>query len=73
MVGSRPAISLTSMWIQNLFENPQSVVPTKTDYAMATVKGFLTLSQSAAGVAPVPFLPEAIGVALKIIEVCEVR
>jgi hypothetical protein len=73
MVGSRPAISLTSMWIQNLFENLQSVVPTKADYTMATVKEVLTLSQSAAGLAPVPFLQEAIGVALKIIQVCEVR
>jgi len=62
-----------SMWIQNLFENSQSVVPTKTDYTMATVKEVLTLSQSAAGVTPVPFLQEAIGVALKIIQVCEVR
>jgi len=73
MVGSHPAISLTSMWIQNLFEISQSDVPIKTDYAMATVKEVLTLSQSAAGVMPVPFLREAIGVALKIIQVCEVR
>jgi len=73
MVGSRPEISLTSMWIQDLFENSQSVVPTKKDYTMATVKEVLTLSQSAAGVTPVPFLQEVIGVALKIIEVCEVR
>ena len=73
MVGSRPEISLTSMWIQDLFENSQSVVPTKKDYTMATVKEVLTLSQSAAGVTPVHFLQEAIGVALKIIEVCEVR
>jgi len=61
------------MWIQNLFENSQSVVPTKTDYTIATVKEILTLSQSAAGVMPVPFLQESIGVALKIIQVCEVR
>jgi hypothetical protein len=54
-------------------ENSQSVVPTKTDYTMATVKEVLTLSQSAAAVTPVPFLQEAIGVALKIIQVCEVR
>jgi len=73
MVGSRPAISLTSMWTQNLFENSQSVVPTKKDYTMATVKEVLTLSQSAAAVIPIPFLQEAIGVALKIIQVCEVR
>ena len=72
-VGSRPVISLTSIWVQNLSENSQSVVPTKADYTMATVKEVLTLSQSAAGVTPVPFLQEAIGVALKIIQVCEVR
>ena len=73
MVDSRPIISLTSMWIQNLVENSQSVVPTKIDYAMATVKEVLTLSQSAAAVIPIPFLKEAIGAALMIIQVCEVR
>jgi hypothetical protein len=73
MVGSHPAISLTSTWIQKLSENPQRVVPTKTDYAMATVKEVLTLSQSATSVIPVPFLKEAISVALKIIQLCEVR
>ena len=56
----------------DLDENSQSVVPTKTDYAMATVKEVLTLAHSAAPVIPVPFLKEAIGVALKIIELCEV-
>ena len=40
---------------------------------MATVKEVLTLSQSAASVTPVPFLKEAISVALKIIQLCEVR
>ena len=40
---------------------------------MSTVKEVLTLAQSAASVIPVPFLKEAIGVALKIIQVCEVR
>ena len=65
--------SLTSMWIQKLSENSTTAVPTTKDYAMATVKEVLTLSQSAAGVMPVPFLQEAIGVALKIIQVCEVR
>jgi hypothetical protein len=73
MVGSGPAISLTSIWIQELSENSRSVVPTKADYAMATVKEVLSLAESAASVAPVPFLQEAIGVALKIIELCEVR
>ena len=65
MVCSRPEISLTAKWIQNL--------PTKTDYAITTVKEVLSLAQSAASVTPVPFLKEAIGVALKIIQVCEVR
>ena len=73
MVSSRPRISLTSIWIQLLAENSQRVVPTRTDYAMATVKEVLTLSQSAASVIPVPFLQEAIGLALKIIQLCEVR
>ena len=73
MVGSRLATSLTSIQIQNLSENSQSVVPSKTDYAMATVKEVLTLAQSAASVIPVPFLKEAIGVALKIIQLCDVR
>ena len=40
---------------------------------MATVKEVLTLAQSAASMIPVPFLKESIGVALKIIQVCEVR
>ena len=73
MVRSRPAISLTSIQIQKLSENSQSAVPTKTDYAVATVKEVLTLAQSAASVIPVPFLKEAIGVALKIIQLCDVR
>jgi len=73
MVGSRTGISLTSIWIQQLAENSQSVVPTKTNYAMATVKEVLTLAQSAASVVPVPFLKQAIEVALKIIQLCEVR
>ena len=73
MVGSRTAISLTSIWIQKLSEDSQSAVPTKTDYALATVKEVLTLAQSAASMIPVPFLKEAIGVALKIIQICQVR
>ena len=65
--------SLTFIWIQRLSKNSQSVVPTKTDYAVATVKEVLTLAQSAASVIPVPFLKETISVALKIIQLCEVR
>ena len=73
MVISRPTISLTSIWFQQLAEISQSAVPTKIDYAMATVKEVLTMAQSAASVIPVPFLKEAIVVALKIIQLCEVR
>ena len=73
MVRSRPAISLTSIWIQQLSKNSQSILPTKTDYAITTVKEVLTLSQTVASVIAVPFLSEAIKVALKIIQVCEVR
>ena len=40
---------------------------------MATVKEVLTLAQSAASMIPIPLLKESIGVALKIIQVCEVR
>ena len=73
MVISRPTISLTSILIQQFAENIQGVVPTKIDYAMATVKEVLTMAQSASSVIPVPFFKEAIGVALKIIQLCEVR
>ena len=72
MVRSRFAIFLTSTWIQQLAGNSQSVVPKKTDYAIATVKEVLTLAQSAASVVPVPLLKEVISVALKIIQLCEV-
>ena len=68
---------LTILWrpyrLRNYLKNSQSVAPTKIDYAMATVKEVLTMSQSAASVIPVPFLKEAINVALKIIQLCEVR
>jgi hypothetical protein len=58
--------------IQKLSENTRAVVPTTTQYIMATGKQALALLQSAASVIPVPLLQEAIGVAMKIIEVCEV-
>ena len=72
-VSSQPAISLTSICIQQSSEDSPSVVPTKTGYAMATVKEVLNLAQSASSVIPVPFLKDVIGVALKIIQACEVR
>ena len=59
--------------VHQLAGNSQSVVPKKTDYAIATVKEVLTLAQSTAPVIPVPFLKEVISVALKIIQLCEVR
>jgi hypothetical protein len=73
VVGSRPAIPLTDIGIQNLSENSQMTVPTTTDYITATGKEVLVVLRSAAEVIPVPLLQDAIGVALKIIEVCEVR
>ena len=63
-------LSNVHIWIQQLSQN---IVPTKADYAMATVKEVLTLAQSAASVIPIPFLKEAIVVALRIIQLCEVR
>ena len=54
-------------------ENPREVIPTTTKYIAATGKKVLTLLQSAATFIPVPLIQETIGVALKIIEVCEVR
>ena len=59
--------------IQKLPEDSQNIVPTKTEIAISTVKEVLTMSQTVASVISVPFLSEAIDVALKIIEVCEVR
>ena len=54
-------------------EKPRDVIPTTTKYITATGKQALMLLQSAATLIPVPLIQEAIGVALKIIEVCEVR
>jgi hypothetical protein len=54
-------------------ENPREVIPTTTKYVTATGKQALMLLKSAATLIPVPLIQEAIGVALKIIEVCEVR
>ena len=59
--------------IQKLSENTQAVVPTTKQYIMATGKQALALLQTAARVIPVPLLQDAIGIAMKIIEVCEVR
>ena len=73
MVGSRPAIFLTSLWIQQLAEISRSVVPTKTNNAMACMKEILTLAQSAAPVIPAPILKEAIEVTLKICQLSNVR
>ena len=68
-----PAISLTRILIQKLSENPREVVPSTTKYITATGKQTLMLLQSAATLIPVPAIKEVIGVALKIIEICEVR
>ena len=69
-IDSYPANSLTH--IQKSSENPREVVPT-TKYITSSEKPILVFFPSAAALEPIPLLQEAIGVALKIIEVCEVR
>ena len=71
-IDSYPSISLTQIWIQESSDNPREVIPTTTQYIKATGKQALTLLQTAAPFIPVPLIKEAVGVALKIIEVCEV-
>ena len=73
MISSRPPIPLTNIGIQELSEISRTAVPTTTDYITATGKEVLIVLESAARVIPVPLLQDAIGVALKIIQVCEVR
>lgn len=64
--------SLMDIWIQKLSENSQMVVPV-TEYDMASVKAVLTMSQSVAGFMPVSlWMQDSNGVALSIIELCEV-
>ena len=59
--------------IQKLSENnTREVVPPTAKYITATGKQGLILLQSAATVIPVPLIQEAIKVAIRIIEVCEV-
>ena len=65
--------TLTRICLQALFENTRTVVPTTKEYIMATGKQALALLESAASAIPVPLLQDAIGIAIKIIEVCEVR
>ena len=68
-----PAISLTHIWIQNSSENSQEIIPSTAQYIMATGKETLKVLHSAAAFIPVPLIREAIGVALKVMEVCEER
>jgi hypothetical protein len=56
-----------------LSEKPREVIPTTKTYIAASGKQALMLLQSAAALIPVPLIKEAIGVALNIIQVCEVR
>ena len=69
---SHPPISLTHIWIQESSDNRREVIPTTTQYIKATGKQALTLLQTAAPFIPVPLIKEAVDVALKIIELCEV-
>ena len=64
--------SLTDIWIQTLSESSRTGVSTKLEYTAATGKEVLILLQSAAGVMPVPLLQDAIGVASKVVQLCEV-
>jgi hypothetical protein len=73
VVGSCPAIPLTDIGIQKSSGKSRTAVPTTSDYITATGKEVLIVLQSAAKFIPVPLLQDAIGVALKIIEVCEVH
>ncbi|PPQ85095.1 hypothetical protein CVT26_005523, partial [Gymnopilus dilepis] len=68
--GSSVKLKATSMKAKSS-KGSASAVPTAVQYAAVTGKEVLTVLQSAAGIVPVPLLQEAIGVALKIIEVCE--
>ena len=51
----------------------REVIPSTAQYIMATGKQALKVLQSAAAFIPVPLIREAVGVALKIMEVCEER
>ena len=64
---------LTYIRIQTSSENPREVIPTTGQYIMASGKQALVVLQSAAAFIPVPLIREAIGVALKIMEICEDR
>ena len=70
-VVSYPVLSLTHIWIQESSNNPREVIPSTSKYFMATGKQSLKVLQSAAAFIPVPLIREAVGVALKIMEVCE--
>ena len=72
-INFHPPISLTQIWIQESSEKPREVIPTTAEYIMATGKQTLVVLQSAAAFIPVPLIREAVGIALKIIEVCEKR
>ena len=58
--------------IQKSSENPREVFPSTAKYITATGKQALMLLQSAATLIPVPLIKEAIEVAIKIIELCQV-
>jgi hypothetical protein len=55
-----------------LSEIHRKVIPTTTKYITAAGKQALILLQSAATLIPVSLIQEAIGVAIKIIQICEV-
>jgi len=50
----------------------KSDVPETQEYVMAGGKEVIKVLQSAAELVPIPLLKDALGAAIKIIEVCEV-
>ena len=63
------ALYLTHIWIQ---ESSDKAIPTTAQYFIAAGKQTLVALHSAAPFIPVPLIKEAVEVAQKIIEVCEV-
>jgi len=57
---------------QNQAAEEKYVIPETREYVAASGKGVIMVLRSAAELVPVPLLKDALGLAIKIIEVCEV-
>jgi hypothetical protein len=51
----------------------ENFIPSKSEYAAEGGKEMLEVLQTAAKFVPIPFIQEAIAVALKVLQACEVR